>query len=213
MLKWVCFGAERHCARQLRGLGTSSPTHTLQNMGDYYQTAADLDADSQTAEVTVGRLRDWMISNEIIVPTESDCVLGRRHGYAPGKNYALAVEKTCSHLLELRTNGVVFIAERTVFYSAGSELAFICSNCGKKSGLSPAWSAAVDEWYEGSGLGILSCEHCGAKASIVEWQHDPPWAFGYAGVEFWNWPPLRNDFLNSLSKLVTHRIRLVSGKL
>jgi hypothetical protein len=182
-------------------------------MSDYYQTAVDLDADSQTAAATVAQLREWMISNEIIVPGESDCVLGRGLGHAPGKNYTLAVERPDLHLNELRTNGVAFVAERTVFHAMmGDELTLKCSCCGKKFPQNRAWSIAVDEWYKGSGPGTLSCEHCGAKASITEWQHDPPWAFGYVGVEFWNWPPLRSDFLKSLSEAVMHRFRLVGGK-
>jgi hypothetical protein len=183
-------------------------------MGDHYQTAADLDADVRTAEATVARLREWMVSQQIIVAHASDCVLGKHLGPAPGKNYTLAAREPSPFLFELHTNGVAFIAKRTVFYSCGiGDITLVCSACGKRFESNDAWSGAINEWFIESGKGILSCEHCGAVAPITEWQHDPPWAFGYVGVEFWNWPPLREDFLTALGEVVGHHFRLVYGKL
>jgi hypothetical protein len=182
-------------------------------MGDYYQTAADLDADVQTAEATAARLRDWMVSQQIIVADQSGCVLGNHLGHAPAKNYTIAAKEPYPFLFELRTNGVAFIAKHTVFYSAGiGETTLVCSACGRKFGSNEAWSTALDEWFKGNGQGVLPCEHCGAEAPITEWRHDPPWAFGNVGVEFWNWPSLREDFLKALGEVVGHRFRLVYGK-
>jgi len=182
-------------------------------MGDHYQTAADLDADSDTAEAISIRLRQWMVSQDIIVPGESDCVLNSSLGHAPGKNYISAVKKPSSHLLELRTNGVEFIKKRTVFHSGESEPTLTCPACGKQSEINAAWSGAVDEWHEGTGPGTLACAGCGAKTAIGEWQYDPPWAFACVGVQFWNWPPLRRDFLKALGEVAGHRFRLVTGKI
>ena len=182
-------------------------------MGDYYQTAADLDADLQTAKEVAARLRDWMISKEIIVAATSDCVLSRGGGHAPGKNYTLAAEKPASSLFETRPNGVSFIAERTVFYSAGNEIALVCAACGKGFGSNDSWDAAVGNWFKEHGSGLLACPHCGVEAPITEWPHDPPWAFGNVGLEFWNWPPLKPEFLKALGDLTGHRFRLVWGKI
>lgn len=88
-------------------------------MGDWYQTAADLDADMQSAEATATRLREWMISQKIIVAEPSDCVLSEGPGYVPGVNYTLAVDKPSQMLLKLQTNGVAFIAEHSVFIQSG----------------------------------------------------------------------------------------------
>jgi hypothetical protein len=183
-------------------------------MGDSYQTVVDLDAEVKAAEATAARLRDWMVSQEIIVADQSDCVLGDHLGHAPARNYTLAAEKPYPPLFGLRTNGVAFIAKHTVFYSVGiGEITLVCSACGRRFGSNDSWSAALDEWYEGNGQGVLPCEHCGAEAPIAEWQHDPPWGFGNVGVEFWNWPPLREDFLKALAEVAGHRFRLVYGKI
>lgn len=182
-------------------------------MGDYYQTIADLDANVQTAESTVERLREWMISQQIIVADRTNCVLSKKTGHSPGKNYALATNEPDSNLLKLRINGVAFITERTVFYSMTGENILVCAECKQRFESNDDWSKAVGEWYHGNGPGILPCEHCGARAAITQWQHDPPWAFGYVGIEFWNWPPLRENFLRALEEVVDHRFCLVYGKI
>jgi hypothetical protein len=182
-------------------------------LSDHYQTVADLDADIATAQATVQRLRDWMITQEVIVAESSDCALSQL-GHAPGKNYAFAVREPCPLLLETRPNGVCFIAKRSVFYAVGvGGVSVICSACRGAFELNDSWSEAVNEWYEEKGPGRLPCFHCGAKAPITEWQHDPPFAFGNVGVEFWNWPELREDFLKALSEVAGHRVRLTYGKL
>ncbi len=181
-------------------------------MSDTYQTVADLDADTQSAQVTAARLRDWMISREIIVPAESDCVLGDYLGHAPGANYTLAIQDPYPLLFNLRTNGVAFIAKHSVFPAMGLEMTLVCSSCGMRFGTNDAWSAAVEDWYLNNGIGMLGCVRCGSELAIAEWQHDPPWAFGNVGVEFWNWPPLREEFLKDLAGVVGHRFRLVYGK-
>lgn len=183
-------------------------------MGDWYQTAADLDADMQSAEATAARLREWMISQKIIVAEPSDCVLSEGPGYAPGSNYTLAVKKPYPHLSTLITNGVAFIAEHSVFYSAGiGDITLVCLACGKSFKANDCWSAALDEWYANKGPGMLKCEHCAAEVPITEWRHDPPWAFGNVGIKFWNWPALREEFLIELGNVVGHRFRLVVGKM
>jgi hypothetical protein len=182
-------------------------------MSDWYQTAADLDAEIQSAKATAARLRDWMISQEVIVPSPTKCVLGRDLGYAPGRNYTFAVQEPYPSIFEQQTNGVSFIAEHSVFYSAGlADVTLVCSVCGKRFKANDAWSAALDDWYKAGGRGDLPCEHCGAIVPITEWRHDPPWAFGNVGIEFWNWPTLRDDFLKRIGELVGHRFRLVYGK-
>jgi hypothetical protein len=183
-------------------------------MSDHYQWAADLEADLQSAQATVNRLRDWMISQEIIVPEETDCVLGSERGHAPGKNYARAVNWESPMLLKTVPNGVEFVAKHSVFYSCGvAETTLTCPKCGQKSGHSDAWSDAVAGWYEKNGLGLLACQRCGIATPITDWPHEPPWAFGNVAVEFWNWPQLSDVFLKSVSELTGHRFRLVDGKL
>ena len=182
-------------------------------MGDTYQTVVDLEATSQAAAALVNRVRDWMISQQLIVAQETDCVLGGS-GHAPGANCILAVGNTTYRMpFEYRINGAKFIAERSVFYSIGiGGPTLICSACKKRFEYNDVWSAAIDNWYIAGGPGMLACEICGAKSPITEWQHEPPWAFANLGIQFWNWPPLRKEFLNKVSEVLEHSVRLVHGK-
>ncbi len=154
-----------------------------------------------------------MISEEVIVANPSNCVFDDVDGYAPGCKYISAVEERYPTLFELKTNGVAFIAKRTVFYSGGiGDPTVECADCGKRFKWNDSWSAAVEEWFDNRGPGVLACEHCGVPLPITEWRHDPPWAFGNVGVKFWNWPRLRPDFVKAMSDLVGHRFRMVYGK-
>jgi hypothetical protein len=182
-------------------------------MGNYYQTIADLDAEEHSAEASVDCVRKSLISRGIIAPRQTDCVLGHSNGHAPGDNYTAAVEEPCSHLFQLRTNGVAFIAKRSVFYSCGvGEITLLCSSCAKQSPVDSLWRNALDDWYTARGRGMLACVQCGIESPITEWQHAPPFAFGCLGIEFWNWPPLRQEFVQTIGQLLGHRLRLVYGK-
>ena len=125
-------------------------------MSDWYQTIADLDTDEATAKALAARLREWMISQRIIEPNETDCVLGKYLGHAPSENYAIAAEKSPGYLFETRPNGVAFIAERTVFYSAGlADITLVCAACGARFPSGNTWSSAVDDWFVSKGPGFL----------------------------------------------------------
>jgi len=181
-------------------------------MSDWYQTVANLDADADSANALVNRLREYLISERIIVREETDCALGP--GYAPGENYLLATENSAEFLFQTRPNGVEFIAQRSVFYSMGVDaISLVCSACGGRFGIGDEWGSAVDDWYESKGPGMIACRHCGISAPITDWQHEPPFAFGHVGVKFWNWPRLRQEFITGIGELWGDRVRLVYGKL
>ena len=203
------------CLRYLTHSGVSSQTicMTRAALSEFYQTVADLDADLPSAKTLAETYRTWTVAQDIIVSTQTDCVLGRQLGHAPGKSYTLAAKAANPLLLQFPRNGVAFITKRSVFYSVGlGPTILACSTCSRRFSAGDSWSAAVENWYKENGPGLLSCPQCGASAPITDWQHDPPWAFGNFGVQFWNWPPLREDFLKALSDLSGHRLRLVSGR-
>jgi len=182
-------------------------------MSDWYQIIADIDATAESAEDFANRLREWMISHRIIATEKTDCVLGKDPGHAPGENYVRAAEESDGQLFKTRPNGVTFVAEKTIFYSGGvAEIYLICSACGARFKQNDAWSDALGDWYKSGGTGWLECERCAKRVPITEWQHDPPWAFGYVGVEFWNWPRLRPAFIAEATSLLGHRVRLIYGK-
>jgi hypothetical protein len=186
----------------------------LESVGEYFQTIADLDAQETAAQACVELIRSRLVALNIIVAEPTDCVLGDTLGHAPGRSYFLAVDQPEPLLSELRTNGVAFVAKRTVFYSCGvDDITLVCAACAGRFVAGDSWRAAIDEWYANHGAGMLACSLCGAKAAIPEWQHKPPFAFGNLGITFWNWPPLRQKFIDDVAALLDHRVRLVYGKL
>ena len=74
-----------------------------------------------------------------------------------------------------------------------------------------AWADAVADWEYSGGEGSLQCRACGARTPVHRWKHEPLWVFGNLALVFWNWPELREDFIERVSKLLGHRVVVVRG--
>lgn len=180
-------------------------------MGDYFQTLVAPEITTARAQAEGQRMLDWLIGQGIISPHEKDCVLSAPLGHPPGPNYVRATGKSDPHLPSLWTNGLAVISKRTVFHSGWSEL--ICSACNARFEPPDRWGDAVKEWFGRSGAGLLACPACGAARPVIDWQHDPPWAFGDLGFEFWNWPPFTQEFMSEFERQLGSRVVYVYGKL
>jgi hypothetical protein len=182
-------------------------------MGDYFQVIVDKDA-TEAESLDLGDVvLKWLISEKIVSPSTCDCVLGTEVGYPPGSRYVTAVIEPCDSLIGLWTNGLDIITKRTVFHSGQGGFELVCSSCFNRFEQGDEWGAAVDEWLDDKGPGLLACPRCKCVQAITEWKHDPEWGFGNLGFEFWNWPPFTEKFLEDISKLLKHRVVLVAGKL
>lgn len=197
-------------------------------MGDTYEAIVDADATAKEAAQLAVRVVEMLQRRGIIAGERTDCVLGGADGigYPSGPNYEDAVEPhvhndSCRgqpHLdfRQLWTNGLAVDVGRRVFYSMTGENALVCSACRTRSEMEQfpdALHEAINEWYAGTGPGQFACPHCSALAPITLWSWDPPWAFGYLGFTFWNWPPLRASFVRDVGALLGHRTVVVRGKL
>jgi hypothetical protein len=197
-------------------------------MSDTYQTIVDADATAEKAADLAAGVVETFQRRDIIAGERTDCVLGSADGtgYPPGPNYEDAIEPhvhsdVCRgqpHLdiRQLWTNGLAVDVGRRVFYSMTGEQALVCRSCGSRIALDrfPAsLDEAINEWYAGAGPGQFSCSFCGAPVAVSAWTWDPPWAFGYLGFTFWNWPPLKANFVRDVGTLLGHRTVLVCGKL
>ena len=193
-------------------------THALykdSKMGDWFQTIVDRDATVAEAEQLSKRVVTELVKRGIVSPTLTDCVLGSDLGYPPGSNYLEAVEEQDGGFLDLWTNGLDIIVGRTVFDSGQGGFQLICGQCSSRVDYAgpSKWSDAVEEWYDGKGAGIFVCPICNYSQAITEWQFDPPWGFGNLGLTFWNWPPLKENFVKEMGILLEHRTIYVAGKL
>ncbi|MEW6529333.1 MAG: hypothetical protein AB1473_00755 [Thermodesulfobacteriota bacterium] len=182
-------------------------------MGDYFQIIVDKDATEKEAPVLGPLIRDWLISEGIIESEMKDNVLSSDLGYPPGPDYGRAVEEQDDHLQGLWTNGLDIITERTVFHALPGTVELVCTGCGLRFEPPDEWSEAISEWYDQRGPGNLGCPGCSGVRPITEWQHDPPWGFGYLSFQFWNWPPLTESFIQEVSERLGHTVVFVQGNL
>ena len=182
-------------------------------MGDWFQTLVAPDITAAEAKAAGDGMLAWLVAEEIVSPETTDCVLGAGAGHPPGPRYAKATGKIDPRLLDLWTNGLAVVCKRTVFHSGQGGFELVCSGCEAKFEPPDRWGDAVGEWFKGSGPGDLACPVCGASRSIAAWHHDPPWAFGELGFEFWNWPKFTEAFVRDFEKRLDSRIVRVYGKL
>jgi hypothetical protein len=183
-------------------------------MGDWFQTIVDRNVSIEEAETLANEIRDWLVDRGIIQATMTDCILGGDgRGYPPGPNVEEVIGPGDHSLfLKLWTNGLGLVTGRTVFYSGQGETTVLCPKCRVSHGDHAQWGDVIGEWYAGKAA-LLRCPHCKTSTAITEWVFDPPWGFGNLGLVFWNWPPLKDDFISEIGDRLKHQIVVVKGKL
>lgn len=189
-------------------------------MGNFFQTIVDKDAEESEVSSLATALHGWLVTEGIVTAKSTGCSFGiRERRFIAGPKAMKAVEESYGKVDKSFENGLEIVTGRTVFDAGGGGLAFICPVCSKRfedieTGPKEleAWQNAVGEWYGKQGLGILKCSSCGNSAPVTEWDYDPPWAFANLGFRFWNWPPLKEKFVEEVGKRLGHRVVLVVGK-
>ena len=189
-------------------------------MSEWFQTIVDIDATEAQAPALAAATLGWLVKENIVQEVETDCVLAGV-GHAPGRDYASIVTVPDPHLHTLRTNGLRVITERTVFWSMGIEQ-ITCPHCASVTrftidhgGPDENWeevSKIIGIWYD-TGDAAHSCPSCRRLVLLNDWRWQPEWGFGYLGFQFWNWPPITDDFVATLSSRLGHRTVRPSGKL
>ncbi len=179
---------------------------------EHFQTLVDREVAVDDAELHVRRVLRLMIDREIIEPSQDRCLPDPdAWGHRPGPNAASVVKSGDDAVCRLQVNGVSVTIGRTIFDSGRGQLTPRCPDCRTASEPGLPWLDALDEWFTRSGSGSLACDSCRGRNPVDLWIYEPPWAFGNLGFTFWNWPPLKVDFVLELSKLLGHKTRLVSG--
>jgi len=68
---------------------------------------------------------------------------------------------------------------------------------------------AVADWHEGNNRAVFSCPSCNNSQRLADWRGPWAWGFGHLGLEFWNWPPLSNEFLRAVEQRLKHKTVLM----
>jgi endogenous inhibitor of DNA gyrase (YacG/DUF329 family) len=195
-------------------------------VGDYFQIIADTEATEAEAPALGASVVAWLAGAGIIEAVPTDCVLSTEPGYPPGPRYIAAVTGPGERLHSLRTNGLAVITTRSVFHPIQGELGPVaCPRCGQTVELEdPATGQAAHQWERFSdalstwmtgGPCEVACPHCGQAAGFNDWHwaSDWPFAVGFLGFKFWNWPPLKESFIAQLASQLGHRVVVTRGKL
>ncbi len=182
-------------------------------MGDWFQIIVDREASPGEAERLASEIRDWLAGWGIVQNTMTNCVLGGDgQGYAPGPEYRQVVDFDHHHNIQiLKTNGLQITVGRMVFHPGQGDYTVSCPKC-HTACVQSEWNKAIGEWNKGQ-TGTLYCPICKQSTPITEWTFEPMWGFGNLGFKFWNWPPLKDDFVSEIGKRLAHRIIVVKGKL
>jgi hypothetical protein len=178
-------------------------------VSDRYRILADIDVIEVEARSVAERTVKWLVHAEIIAPELTESVFNALPGHLPGPRYwdALAVPDGSWTGAE----GVEVHVGRQVFHPIDACSAR-CPHCGAHETDQSTVTDSIGAWFD-SGVGGHRCPACGRVSALNDWKWDVPWAFGYCGLTFWNWPPFDPEFIAKLSAHLGHRIVEVESKL
>src|SRR5258708_12192627 len=76
------------------------------------------------------------------------------------------------------------------------------------------FSDALGTWYSG-GSSLVQCPPCDRRIEFNDWWRvgGPPFAVGFLGLTFWNWPELSGQFLQQAEGRRRHRVAVTGAPL
>jgi len=181
-------------------------------MGNWYEIIVDRDVTEAEAPRLAEQMRVWLIEREIIEAEPTAQYMGE---YRPGPAYPSTLQEP--NPSPETVNGFELVVGRTVFHRLSLELT--CKACGARvSGEDESWELepwhdAIDAWWSGDASAVYACPKCGAPERLTEWSGDAPWYFGYLGLQFWDWSPLSERFIQEVTKQLGHRTGVIYEKL
>lgn len=199
-------------------------------MADRFRTIVDIDAGFAEASALAETVLDWLVATQVVESEPTDRVYFSDSGYPPGTAASRVVEWAADTIApySMVTNGLVIHTGREVFgyyREDGFPDAAICPACHTMTPRADSEAGSASEfwklfevdglagWFAGDDAAGVPCPACGERIRLVEWR----WAghalaFGCLGFTFWNWPPLRPEFLAEFAeRLDGHRTIVVAG--
>jgi hypothetical protein len=173
-------------------------------VSDGSQILVVMDVAPERAEDLARDVRRWLVAEGVIEPAAG----GGEH--APGPRRRAAIEGEAPDAAwSFEPNTVSLRVGRQVFDAGGNGVEVRCDACGEAYEPGEGWIDAVGAWAGGEDAASYACERCGAAAPLAAWRGPWPWGFGSLGVEFWNWPPLSEAFVEGLGQHLGHDLVLV----
>ncbi|MEU3552771.1 hypothetical protein [Streptomyces fragilis] len=190
-----------------------------------YQTLVDLDATAEDRAASADRGLRWLVEQGVVRPETVAREAFRRCGeHPPGERWHTAVAPSDGE----PGDGVTVVAVGCVFDGGPlrePEQAW-CPHCAGRLHLLPTegragpggrqpWDRvkdAIDTWVD-TGRAVLACGHCGRDGDLTAWTWEGNYfAFAHLGFEFWDWPELRDSFVEEFARVLDgHRLTVVRG--
>ena len=181
-------------------------------MSDSFITLVPENVDKHHANELIDKIINHLSDEGIIQNELTDCVLANK-GYQPGDNVRSAIDGNDFGFQDLRTNGLEFTNAREVFHNESNGLDRItCPEC-QTNIIDTDWGQALEEWTNETGNDKVTCPNCNSVNSITEYRFQPSWGFGNMALTFWNWPNLKDEFVNDLEALIERKIKIIYGRL
>lgn len=182
-------------------------------MSDNSQTLVDTEISLRSARSKIASLRKLLIDQGIIRAELDTSTLGGDLGHGPGAmaKLALASGKDADVKMLLRSDpcGVEFLAERRVHDTGGNGIELVCDKC-KRTLVDPEmYVDAVGAWAEGDDDATFACPKCKFQQGVSRWSGPFAFGLGCLSVEFCNWPPLSDAFVESVAEHLGHRVVVV----
>ena len=138
----------------------------------------------------VKEILEWLMAENIIETTLSDCLLGASNGYAISIGAKNITNFPAELPFDLITNGLEIISSKQVFHTGEHGIdELICPQCNEDI-VFEEWD--LEPWVQNESIGI-TCPNCGSTSSIYDFIFEPEWGFSDLGFTFWNWPENIND--------------------
>lgn len=161
---------------------------------------------------------NWLIDLEVILPTQTDCVLGDEKGFPPHSHCHKILQHTKDDLFfDLKTNGLEVITERHLFMNWSGYDRMECPNCGNDAmEAEDEWQDAVGKWLEGENPEV-ECPVCHESAPPGYYRmYDDDYlscALSNLGFTFWNWSEFTATFLQDFEVRLGASLKVIYGRL
>ena len=161
-------------------------------MSDYSISIVPKHSNYQNKESKAKEILEWLISEDIVKPTISDCVLGSNMGYSISAGAKMVTNDPLDLPFDLITNGLEIITERNVFHTGENYVdELICPSC-KDDIAFEDWE--FDSWIKENTDNMI-CPLCKSESGIHSYIFRPDWGFSNLGFTFWNWPTFTDKFI------------------
>lgn len=185
-------------------------------MGDSFQSIALPGTAAGNATVVAAQLSAWLIAKGIVEEGAIATPQGST-GFNPGPRAEDVLVSSDRGWQDIAFREIHIYSSRRVSTAVQGGLGPVsCPTCESALGdldiVPDAFMRAVTEWLGGQ-EGALTCPACRTAAPISKWRTEPFWVFGDVTITFWNWPRIKESFLQEVEAAAGQPVNVVRGKI